>query len=253
MAESAAMSIETPEELAALTRIGRIVGRTIERVKEEVRPGVTTADLDSVAEAFLKQNGATPAPRAVYGFPGAIMISVNEEVVHTVPGPRRIEPGDLVKIDVTAELGGFFADAAATVIVPPGSPTARRLASCVHAAFAEGARVARAGAPLNEVGRQVEAEVRRRGFTVLRELRGHGIGRTIHEPPEVANFYDPLERQRLTEGLVLALEPLVSAGSGKTALASDRWTIRTLDGSLAAHHEHTIVITRGRPILVTQV
>jgi methionyl aminopeptidase len=253
MAESGPMSIETPEELAALTRIGRIVGRTIERVKEEVRPGVTTADLDAVAEAFLKQNGATPAPRAVYGFPGAIMISVNEEVVHTVPGRRRIEPGDLVKIDVTAELDGFFADAATTVIVPPGSPTARRLASCVHAAFAEGARVARAGTPLNEVGRQVEAEVRRRGFTVLRELRGHGIGRTIHEPPEVANFYDPLERQRLTEGLVLALEPLVSAGSGKTALASDRWTIRTLDGSLAAHHEHTIVITRGRPILVTQV
>jgi methionyl aminopeptidase len=247
------MSIETPEELAALTRIGRIVGHTIERVKEEVRPGVTTAELDSVAEAFLKQNGATPAPRAVYGFPGAIMISVNEEVVHTIPGRRRIEPGDLVKIDVTAELDGFFADAATTVIVPPGSPTARRLASCVHAAFAEGARVARAGTPLNEVGRQVEAEVRRRGFTVLRELRGHGIGRTIHEPPEVANFYDPLERQRLTEGLVLALEPLVSAGSGKTALASDRWTIRTLDGSLAAHHEHTIVITRGRPILVTQV
>jgi len=247
------MSIETPEELAALTRVGRIVGLTIERVKKEVRPGVTTAALDAVAEAFLAKHGATPAPRAVYQFPGAIMVSINEEVVHTVPGPRRVEPGDLVKIDVTAELDGFFADAAATVIVPPASPTARRLASCVHAAFAEGARAARAGTPLNEVGRQVEAEVRRRGFTVLRELRGHGIGRTIHEPPEVANFYDPLERGRLTEGLVMALEPLVSAGSGKTVLSSDRWTIRTLDGSLAAHHEHTLVITRGRPILVTRV
>jgi methionyl aminopeptidase len=247
------MSIETPEELAALQRIGRIVGLTIERVKEEVRPGVTTAALDAVAEAFLARHGATPAPRAVYRFPGAIMVSINEEVVHTVPGPRRVEPGDLVKIDVTAELDGFFADAAATVIVPPASPTARRLLSCVRAAFAEGARAARAGAALNEVGRQVEAEVRRRGFTVLRELRGHGIGRTIHEPPEVANYYDPLERGRLTEGLVMALEPLVSAGSGKTALSSDRWTIRTLDGSLAAHHEHTLVITRGRPILVTQV
>jgi methionyl aminopeptidase len=114
-------------------------------------------------------------------------------------------------------------------------------------------RAARAGGPLNEIGRKVEAEVRRRGFTVLKELRGHGIGRTIHEPPEVANYYDPLERGRLTEGLVLALEPLASAGSGKTALASDRWTLRTLDGSLAAHHEHTLVITRGRPILVTEV
>jgi methionyl aminopeptidase len=248
-----AMSIETPEELEALKRIGRIVGLTIERVKEEVRPGVTTAQLDAVAEAFLAKNGAAPAPRQVYKFPGAIMISINEEVVHTVPGPRRVEPGDLVKIDVTAELDGFFADAAATVIVPPASPTARRLASCVHAAFAEGARVARAGAPLNEIGRQVEAEVRRRGFTVLRELHGHGIGRTIHEPPEVANYYDPLQRERLSEGQVLTLEPLISAGSGKTAMSSDRWTIRTLDGSLAAHHEHTMVITRGRPILVTQV
>jgi methionyl aminopeptidase len=122
------------------------------------------------------------------------MISVNEEVVHTVPGSRRISPGDLVKIDVTAEQGGFFADAAATVIVPPASPTARRLASCVHAAFAEGMRAACAGGALNEIGRKVEAEIRRRGFTVLRELRGHGIGRTIHEPPEVANYYDPLER-----------------------------------------------------------
>jgi methionyl aminopeptidase len=253
MAESIAMSIETPEELQALQRIGRIVGLTIERVKEEVRPGVTTAELDRIAEAFLEAQGATPAPRAVYRFPGAIMVSVNEEVVHTVPGPRRIEPGDLVKIDVTAEKDGFFADAAATVIVPPGSPTARRLASCVHAAFATGARVARAGTPLNELGRQVEAEVRRRGFRVLRELRGHGIGRTIHEPPEVANYYDPHERGRLTEGMVLAFEPLVSAGNGKTILASDQWTIRTLDGSLAAHHEHTLVITRGRPLLVTQV
>jgi len=247
------MSIETPEELAALSRIGRVVGLTIERVKEEVRPGVTTAELDAVGEAFLAKQGATPAPRQVYGFPGAIMISVNDEVVHTVPGPRRIAPGDLVKIDITASLDGFFADAAATVIVPPASPTARRLASCVHAAFAEGARAARAGAPLNEVGRRVEAEVRRRGFTVLRELHGHGIGRTIHEAPAVANYYDPLKRERLIEGQVLTLEPLISAGGGKTVMASDRWTIRTLDGSLAAHHEHTMVITRGRPILVTQV
>src|SRR5882724_11606721 len=236
------MSIETPEELQALQRIGRIVGLTIQRVKAEVRPGVTTADLDLVAEAFLDRQGATPAPRAVYGFPGAIMISVNEEVVHTIPGPRRIAPGDLVKIDVTAELDGFYADAAATVIVPPGSPVARRLASCVRTAFAQGARVARAGTLLSEIGRQVE-----------RELRGHGIGRTIHEPPEVANYYAPTQRQQLTDGLVLTLEPLISAGNGSIAMASDRWTLRTLDGSLAAHHEHTMVITRGRPILVTDV
>lgn len=247
------MSIETPEELAALKRIGRVVGLTIARVREEVRPGVTTAGLDAVAEAFLAREGANPAPRQVYDFPGAIMISINDEVVHTIPGPRRVEPGDVVKIDVTAEKDGFYADAAATVLVPPASSAARRLLSCVHAAFDQGARAARAGTALNEVGRQVEAEVRRRGFTVLRELRGHGIGRTIHEPPEVANYYDPLERGRLTEGLVMTLEPLISAGSDRTAMASDRWTIRTLDGSLAAHYEHTMVITRGRPLLVTAV
>ena len=232
---------------------GKILARCHTLLSRKARPGVTTAELDAVAEAFLARHGATPAPRAVYGFPGAIMISVDEEIVHTVPGDRRIAPGSLVKIDVTAELDGFYADAAATVLVPPGSPTARRLVSCVRAAFAEGARVARAGTPLAEIGRQVEAEVRRRGFTVLRELRGHGIGRTIHEPPEVANYYEPKQRHRLTDGLVLALEPLVTSGSGRIALASDRWTLRTLDGSLAAHHEHTLVITRGRPILVTQV
>ncbi|HTQ78700.1 MAG TPA: type I methionyl aminopeptidase [Thermoanaerobaculia bacterium] len=247
------MSIENPEELAALRRIGRIVGLAIAEVRAAVRPGVSTAELDAVAEAFLESQGATPAPRQVYGFPGAIMVSVNDEVVHTVPGERRIAPGDVVKIDITASLDGIFADAAATVLVPPSSPAARRLASCVQAAFNEGVRVARAGALLNEVGRRVEAEVRRRGFTVLRELRGHGIGRTIHEAPEVANYYDPHERTRLTEGLVLTLEPLISAGSGKTVLASDGWTIRTLDGSLAAHHEHTLVITRGNPLRVTEV
>src|SRR6476660_5863284 len=167
------MSIENPGELAALKGIGRIVGLTIARVKEVVRPGVTTAELDAVAESFLARQGATPAPRKVYEFPGAIMISINEEAVHTIRGPRRVEPGDVVKIDVTADKDGFYADAAAPVLVSPASPTARRLLSCVHAAFDQGARAARAGVALNEVGRQVEAEVRRRGFTVLRELRGH--------------------------------------------------------------------------------
>ncbi len=247
------MSIEKPEDLERLREVGRIVGLTIQEVRRYVRPGVTTAELDEVGERFLAAHGAHAAPRQTYNFPGSIMISVNDEAVHSVPGDRRIQEGDLVKIDITAERDGYFADAAITVAVPPVENLQHNLIQAAQSAFRKGARAARAGNRVNDIGRAVETEVRRRGFTVLRELSGHGVGRSIHEEPQVPNVYDPRSSRRLTEGLVLTIEPIIANGASHVKVDGDRWTTRTVDGSLSAHYEHTLVITRDRPILVTQV
>jgi methionyl aminopeptidase len=245
------MSIESAEDWKGLRRAGRIAHLTLDAMEARVRPGVTTAELDAVAVRLFAAHGAQSAPAMVYGFPGTVLISVNDEVVHGIPGPRRLETGDLVKLDVTVEKDGYVADAARTVIVESGSDVATRLAACAREAFAAALRVARAGTKVNEIGRAVESIVRARGFTVLRGLAGHGVGRTIHEDPSVPNHYDPWQRDVLTDGLVLTIEPLISAGSDRVRLDRDGWTTRTSDGSLAAHHEHTLVITRDRPILLT--
>ena len=187
----------------------------------------------------------------MYGFPGHALISVNDEIVHGVPGPRRLERGDLVKLDVTVEKNGYFADAARTVIVGHGTDTAQRLVACARAAFRAALAVARAGTRVNEIGRAVDQEVRRHGFTVVRGLTGHGVGRTIHEEPSVPNHYDRWQRDVLTDGLVLTIEPLISAGSAATVQDDDGWTVRTRDGSLSAHHEHTLVITQQDPLILT--
>jgi methionyl aminopeptidase len=245
------VSIDNEEDLERLRRAGRVVALAIRAMREAVREGISTEELDEVAARVLREHGARSAPRLVYDFPGTACISVNEEAVHGVPGTRRLEKGDLVTLDVTVELDGYFADAAVTVGVPPVSDLARRLMECAEAAFQNAARAVRAGERLAVIGGKVEAEVERHGFTVLRDLCGHGIGRSIHESPSVANYYDPRERTRLTEGLVIALEPIVAVGTEKTRTADDHWTILSADGSLTAHFEHTLVVTRDRPVLLT--
>lgn len=245
------MSIETTGDWTGLRRIGRIVRLTLDALARHVRAGVTTIELDEVATRVLRQYGARSAPALVYGFPGTVLISVNDEVVHGIPGTKRLQRGDVVKLDVTLEKDGYVADAARTVIVEEGTDAAKRLVACAEAAFDAGLAVARAGTRVNEIGRAVEREVRRAGFAVVRGLTGHGVGRTIHEPPQVPNFYDPWMRDVLTEGLVLTIEPLICTGKPAAVTDADGWTVRTKDGSLAAHHEHTIVITRGTPILLT--
>jgi len=187
----------------------------------------------------------------VYGFPGTVLICVNDEVVHGVPGSRHLKPGDVVKLDVTAEKGGYMADAARTVLVGSASPRAQRLVTCVHAAFEQALNVAKAGNRVSEIGRAIEAEVHRHGFSVIRALEGHGIGRTIHEAPSVPNYWNPEQKDVLTEGLVLTIEPIISSGQGHVYEDRDGWTVRTSDGSLSAHYEHTVVITRDRPVLLT--
>ena len=245
------MSIETDDQLQALQAIGRIVGRTLHELSSHVRPGITTAELDSIGARLLAAAGARSAPPLVYGFPGAVCISVNDEIVHGIPGDRRIMGGDLVKLDLTAEKDDYMADAALTVAVPPAADEALRLAACAQRAFGRAMREARARRRVSDIGAAVEQEVRRSGFSVVRELCGHGIGRTIHEEPQIPNYWDAHHHMRLTEGLVITVEPIISAGSGSAYLASDRWTMKTSDHSLAAHFEHTLVITRDAPILLT--
>jgi methionyl aminopeptidase len=245
------MSIRTNAELEKLRAIGRIVRLALERTRAAVRPGITTGELDRIGAAVLAEHGAESAPPKVYGFPGALCISVNDEAIHGIPGDRVLRAGDLVKLDLVAEKDSFLADAAVTVAVGETSETAASLMRCAETAFHQAARVATAGNRVCDIGRAVERETHRCGFHVMRELCGHGVGRAIHEAPSVPNYHDPRFRSRLTEGLVITIEPILASGSGRGELQSDRWTIRTADRSLSAHYEHTLVITHGQPILLT--
>lgn len=230
---------------------GAVVRKMLEAMRRAVRPGVTTAELDEVGADVMRENGAKSAPQMVYKFPGTNCISLNDEAVHGIPGERVVENGDLVKLDVTIEKDGFMADAAVTVAVGEVPESNRRLVQCAERAFEKAMLVARAGFRVSEIGRMVEREVRRNGFSVIRDLGGHGIGRTIHEEPRIPNYADPGANQILTEGLVITVEPIIAAGSGRAYLAKDGWTVRTADGKPSAHYEHTLVITKGEPILLT--
>jgi methionyl aminopeptidase len=241
------MSIKTAEELAGMRVAGLVVRRTLDAMKRAVRPGVTTAEVDEVGAKVIREHGARPAPALVYGFPGVNLISVNNEVVHGIPGARKIREGDLVKLDVTMEKDGFMADAAITLGVGKISEEKSRLMACAERAFHCAMKIARAGVR----GGEIEREVRRSGFSVIRELGGHGIGRTIHEAPSVPIYHDQNAKEVLTEGLVIKVEPIIAAGSGKVFLCADGWTVETRDGGMSAHYEHTLVITHDRPILLT--
>ena len=245
------MSINEPEELAGMRAAGGVVQLMLAAMKAEVRPGITTAALDEVGANVMRQHGAQSAPALVYGFPGVSCISLNDEAVHGIPGERAVEAGDLVKLDVTIEKDGFMADAAETVAVGEVSEENQRLIACAERAFAKAMLVARAGFCVFEIGRAVEREVRRSGFSVIRDLGGHGIGRTIHEEPRVPNYADPAANQILTEGLVITVEPIIAAGSGRAFVANDGWTVRTADRRPSAHFEHTLMITQSEPILLT--
>jgi methionyl aminopeptidase len=245
------VSIDNEKDLEGMKRAGRIVRICLERMRRAVRAGVTTAELDRIGGAALREHGARSAPKLVYGFPADMLISVNDQAVHGVPGSRKLHNGDVVKLDVTVEKDGYMADAAVTVPVGAVPERRRALIAAARAAFEKAMEVAVAGNRICDIGAAVEGEVKRRGFSVLRDLSGHSIGRTIHEAPSVPNYYDSRFRQPLTEGLVLAVEPLVAERSGRTVTDADGWTVRTADGGFAAHHEQTIVITRGRPLLLT--
>jgi methionyl aminopeptidase len=245
------MSIRSPEELAALERAGRVVAETLAEVRARLVPGMTTAEVDAIAEGVFARHGARSAPRDAYGFPGCICLSVDDEAVHGIPGDRVLLAGELLKVDVTAELGGFCADACETMAVGALDPSAQRLRAAAAAALERAMRVARAGTPLREVGAAVERLVEARGFSVLRDLTGHGIGRRLHEPPTVPSWDAPWASRPLTKGLVMTIEPIIGAGGREVVESGDGWTIRTADGARSAHAEHTVVITDGAPLVLT--
>jgi methionyl aminopeptidase len=245
------MSIASPADWKGLKRAAKVARLTLDRLSAMVEPGVTTGALDAEAARLFAAHGARSAPKLVYGFPGTVLISLNDEIVHGIPGARQIAAGDIVKLDVTVEKDGYIADAARSLVVDPANDVARRLVACAEAAFEAALDVARAGVRVNEIGRLVNREVRRAGFVVVRGLAGHGVGRTIHEAPSVPNEFDPNLVDVLTDGLVLTIEPMISAGSPRVVKDRDGWTLRTADGSPSAHHEHTLVITNGRPIVLT--
>ncbi len=245
------MSVDSPDELQALKAAGRVVAATIRAMRRAVRPGMTTAELDAIAKREFRRAGARSGPQLDYDFPGTTCISVNDEAVHGIPGRRVLRRGDLVKLDVTAELDGFYADACRTVAVGDARPQALRLIRTAEQALARALKVTTAGRPLNAIGASVQQTVQQRGHSVCDGLMGHGIGRRIHEAPDVPNVYDPALSQPLTEGLVITVEPLVAAGGPEVRLDRDGWTVRTADASLAAHAEHTIVVRDGAPLILT--
>lgn len=246
------MTIDSDEELEGVRRAGRVVAEARDAMLEAVRPGVSTGELDALGRDVLRSHGARSAPRLAYGFPGWTCISVNDEAAHGVPSfGRYLEDGDLVNVDVSAELDGFWADTGASAPVGRADRTGLRLVGATRAAQRDAMAAARSGSSLRSVARAVERSARASGFEVVADLCGHGVGRHIHEPPNVASAVRHAERTLLWEGLVLAVEPFLSTGATTVVTGADGWTLRTPDGSRTAQFEHTIVVTRGDPIVMT--
>jgi methionyl aminopeptidase len=245
------MTIESKSDLESMRAVGKLVAGAIHAMRNAVRPGMTTAQLDDIGANYLMDRGARSAPQLTYDFPGFNCISVNDEIVHGVPGPRVLGGGDVVKIDVTAELDGYIADSAVTVVLSPVSTRAHNLAACARAAFKRAVKTAAARTRIAELGRAVETEVERWNHAVIRDLCGHGVGRSLHEPPSVPNFFSPSTAGRLEDGLVIALEPIISESRTRVVQDADGWTLRTANGCLAAHYEHTVVMHGGRLEILT--
>lgn len=239
------------DEIAAMRRAGVIVAETIAAVREAVRPGVTTEELDRVAAREIHARSATPSFLGYRGFPATICTSVNDEVVHGIPGPRRLKEGDLVKIDCGAVVDGLHADSAVTIPVGAPSPEALKLIEATERSLWAGLAECRAGRRIGDVAAAVQTVAEGAGFSVVREYVGHGIGRSLHEEPPVPNYGTPGKGFRLTDGLVLAIEPMVNAGGFATRLLDDGWTVVTQDGTLSAHFEHTVAVTRDGPWVLT--
>jgi methionyl aminopeptidase len=244
--------LKSPDEIAKMRRAGRIVAGTIDRVLAAVRPGLTTGGLDEVAEAYIAEEGAIPSFKGYRGFPASICASLNDEVVHGIPGSRKLKPGDIVSLDFGAIWEGYHADSAVTVFVgEPPSAEAEKLVRVTEDALEAGISEIRAGKRLSDIGHAVQQVVEGAGFGVVREYVGHGVGRSLHEDPQIPNYGPPGRGPEIKPGLVVAVEPMVNMGGWETRVLPDRWTVVTADGSLSAHFEHTIAVTDEGPEVLT--
>ncbi len=247
------MSIDSKEDLIGLKESGRIAALALREMSQNVRPGISELELNEIGAKIIKKNGAKSAPMEVYGFPKEVIISINDEVVHGIPSNRSVKHGDVVKLDVTVVKDGYYADTAVSIVVPPIMKRHRKLVTCAKSSFDKAMKITTAGTRIRDLGKAIQVEVEKSGFSVIRDLCGHGIGRTIHEEPSIPNFYSFYDREVLTEGLVIAVEPIITEGNHRILTAEDGWTIKTRDGMCSAHYEHTIVVTRGSPIILTQI
>jgi methionyl aminopeptidase len=246
------MSISCEKDLAALRKVGRIVARCLQYMQSKLEPGITTGELDALGGVFLESHGAQSAPKLTYNFPGFTCISVNEETAHGIPGAKIIKAGDLVNIDVSAELDGYFADTGGSAIVPPESKLHLKICSVARRALESAMCEARAGARLNQIGFAIEAEAVKHGLTVIENLGSHGVGRALHEEPGfIAGFYDKKDKRILRENQVITIEPFISSGARKCFDSGDGWTLITDPGVFTAQYEHTLVITKGKPLIMT--
>ena len=247
------MTIETEADVIALKRIGKIVSHVLHEMLDAAEPGMTTRELDALGEQLLARHGARSAPKLTYDFPGFTCISINEEAAHGIPGDRVIGPGDVLNVDVSAELDGYFADTGGTRVVPPTNALKTRLCHASRTALAQAMKQARAGQPLNGIGAAIERTAKTYGFRIIENLGSHGVGRALHEAPEhIPGYFDPADTRVLTEGMVITIEPFLSTKSRMVSETADGWTLAGARGNLSAQYEHTMIITRGEPIVVTQ-
>jgi methionyl aminopeptidase len=243
--------IKSDDEIAIIREAGRLVAQVLEILKEETRPGLATKELDAIVRREFEARGVTPTFLGYRGYPATVCVSVNDQVVHGIPGERVLQEGDIVSMDLGATHRGFVGDAAITVGVGRVSPKAKRLMRVTEEALWKGIAAARAGAPLGAISFAIQRHAESEGFSVVREYVGHGVGREMHEEPQVPNYGPPDRGPILRKGMVLALEPMVNVGDWRTRRDSDNWTVSTLDGSLSAHFEHTIAITDGEAQVLT--
>ncbi len=246
------IELKTPGEIDTMRRAGRIVAGLLRHVSAAVKPGVRTRELDEASADYLRRAGAAPAFLNYRGYPATLCVSVNEEVVHGIPGDRKLREGDLISLDAGAVVDGLFADAAVTVPVGGIEPRAKRLSDTTKRALEAGIAAAAPGRRLSDISHAVQQVVEQAGFSVVRDFVGHGIGRALHEEPAVPNFGPPNVGPRLKPGMVLAIEPMVTMGGYEVRVLDDGWTVVTIDRSLAAHFEHTVAVTEHGPEVLTE-
>lgn len=246
-----AVHIKTREQIEKMKIAGEILAKLDEVLRKEIKPDVTTKQLDSIAEEFIRSQGAIPSFKGYGGFPGSICTSVNDEIVHGIPSERKLKQGDIISIDMGSYIGGYHADAARTYAVGEITPELQKLIDVTKQSFFEGIQYAKQGCHLNQIGIAIQKYVEQNGFSVVREYVGHGIGRKLHEDPSVANYREQRKGIILKRGMTLAIEPMVNMGSYQLKVLKDGWTAVTRDGLCAAHYENTVVITNGEPEILT--
>ncbi|HAA90110.1 MAG: Methionine aminopeptidase [Thermoanaerobacterales bacterium 50_218] len=243
--------LKTPSEVPYLRKAGKIVAMTLQELEKYIRPGVTTGELNKIADDFIRRSGARPAFLGYHGFPGSICTSVNNEVVHGIPGERKLKSGDIISIDVGAIYEGYCGDAAATFPVGEISPEVQHLLEVTKKALYLGIEQAVPGNRIGDISAAIQTFVEANGYSVVRDFVGHGIGRNMHEDPQVPNFGKPGHGPRIRPGLAIAIEPMVNMGTHEVMVLTDGWTVVTRDGSLSAHFEHSVLVTKGQPEILT--